>query len=326
MKHGIPISRILRRLAGSVLRRRARSSERSKPLPAKYYYSVWLRHLVMAGINSLDTHPQVVVELGPGDALGLAVAALLSGVSKFMALDVMAYASPEASLRVLDDMLPLFEHRQPIPDQREFSKISPTLERYCFPDHVLGDARLGEALSPSRVKSIRESLANPDGSDRNGIQLHYAAPWDQRICLSPECVDAVCSQATMQYVRDPSAIYGYMHQWLKPGGWMSHEIDLKSHGMADTWDGHWAYSDLVWRLLTHKTPYYLNRSPCSEHIAAIRDAGFDVVCTQRTTCDPAIPGSRLAGRFRQMSPEDRRTSTCFVQAVKDGPPRKERLR
>src|SRR5437763_1374444 len=38
---------------------------------ARYCYSVWLRHLVVAAANGFKVPPRVVAELGPGDSLGL---------------------------------------------------------------------------------------------------------------------------------------------------------------------------------------------------------------------------------------------------------------
>ena len=45
----------------------------------RYCYSAWLKHLVMAHQNNLDPYPSTIAELGPGDSLGMGIAALLSG-------------------------------------------------------------------------------------------------------------------------------------------------------------------------------------------------------------------------------------------------------
>src|SRR5689334_17334685 len=46
---------------------------------ARYCYSVWLRHLSLAAANGLDTDPKSVAELGPGDSIGIGIAAVLTG-------------------------------------------------------------------------------------------------------------------------------------------------------------------------------------------------------------------------------------------------------
>ena len=48
---------------------------------ARYCYGVWLRHMKMAREAGLDTNPRVVAELGPGDSLGIGLAALLAGAA-----------------------------------------------------------------------------------------------------------------------------------------------------------------------------------------------------------------------------------------------------
>lgn len=46
---------------------------------ARYCYSVWLRHLVMAHVRGLNTDPHTLAELGPGDSLGTGLCAVLTG-------------------------------------------------------------------------------------------------------------------------------------------------------------------------------------------------------------------------------------------------------
>ena len=48
---------------------------------ARYCYSVWLRHLSMLYQSALPTTFKTTAELGPGDSLGIGLAALLSGKS-----------------------------------------------------------------------------------------------------------------------------------------------------------------------------------------------------------------------------------------------------
>ena len=48
---------------------------------ARYCYSVWLRHLVMAHDRGLPTNPQVLVEFGPGSSIGTGLAALIAGAA-----------------------------------------------------------------------------------------------------------------------------------------------------------------------------------------------------------------------------------------------------
>ena len=83
-----------------------------------YCYSVWMRHLSIITKAVPSFAPRVVVELGPGDSLGLGCATLLSGAEQYIALDVVAHANTEHDVKVLDELVGLFEHHAPIPDGR----------------------------------------------------------------------------------------------------------------------------------------------------------------------------------------------------------------
>src|SRR4029077_11002812 len=72
---------------------------------ADYCYAVWLKHLTLLWQSGLRTIPASVAEIGPGDALGGGLAALLSGASRFYALDVVTYGNADKNLRVLDELV-----------------------------------------------------------------------------------------------------------------------------------------------------------------------------------------------------------------------------
>ncbi len=115
---------------------------------ARYCYSIWLRHLVMLRDQGLETNPSVVAELGPGDSLGIGLAALLSGASSYVALDVVRYAQNVRNLQVLEELVHLFERREPIPGPDELPEVKPFLEQYAFPHEVLDDTCLQRSLAP----------------------------------------------------------------------------------------------------------------------------------------------------------------------------------
>ena len=73
---------------------------------ARYCYSVWLRHLFMAKLNGLTTHPDVIAELGPGDSLGIGLAALLSGANKYYAFDAVQYATNKRNFEIFYELVP----------------------------------------------------------------------------------------------------------------------------------------------------------------------------------------------------------------------------
>ena len=97
---------------------------------SRYCYSVWLRHLVLAHKQGLPCHPEVVAELGPGDSIGIGLAALLSGVSKYYAMDLVRFVNYERNLVILEELVELFKQRVNIPDNSEFTYLKPDLDSY----------------------------------------------------------------------------------------------------------------------------------------------------------------------------------------------------
>ena len=74
---------------------------------AQYCYSVYLRHLVIADQHGLANDPRTVVELGPGDSIGIGLMALLTGAEQYYAVDQVRHASSATNLLVFDELAKL---------------------------------------------------------------------------------------------------------------------------------------------------------------------------------------------------------------------------
>lgn len=310
-----PIARGLLSYLPAVEKRRAGTTRGTSS--ARYCYSVWLRHLVLAheaGLVRTGTPvPAVVAELGPGDSIGIGLAALLSGASRYIALDLVAYASSERNLAVLDELVELMRAQTPIPDAVEFPSVKPSLPSYAFPSRVLTDEHLARMLAPERVASIRRALEHVDAD--LGL-ISYRAPWFDAGVVEPDSIDMLFSQAVLEHVDDLEGAYAAMAAWLKPGGFASHEIALNAHYLAPEWNAHWTISDPVWKLIRGKRPYLLNREPASTHVRLLGRSGMQIVNEVRVQVKSDVARSRLARRFRGMSDDDLTTRAIFVQAVK----------
>jgi hypothetical protein len=270
----------------------------------------------MANNNNLSTQADVIAELGPGDSLGVGLAALLTGANKYYALDVLRYADNKRNIEILDELVELFKKREKIPDEAEFPRVKPTLESYEFPTQILTDERLDEALNASRIDSIRKALLNPNCLTDSNIQISYFAPWYDPQVMKENAVDMIFSQAVLEHVDDIASTYHNLYRWLKPGGLMSHTIDFKCHGNAKQWNGHWGYSDFLWNVIKGKRAYLINRCPYSTHLKLMRRFGFKVVCEIKYRKDSAIQRKHLARRFKNISDDDLTTSDVFIQTVK----------
>jgi hypothetical protein len=247
--------------------------------------------------------------------LGIGLAALLSGANTYYGLDALPHAEQARNATVLEQLVRLFKERAPIPGDHELPDVKPYLDSYRFPHHILTEERMAGALRHERLRQIRRALGAPDGED-GPIRVMYKAPWDGTGCIEEQSVDMIVSQAVLEHVSDLERTYVALRSWLRPSGWMSHQIDFRSHGTSRAWNGHWAYSDRVWRLISGVWPYFLNRQPYSVHAAIMRRLGLQIMCDIRVRQESGIGRERLASRFRELTADDITTSGAFVVASK----------
>jgi len=278
---------------------------------ARYCYSVWLRHLTMSGSNGLSTNPKIIAELGPGDSIGIGLAALISGAEKYYAFDIVNYANVQKNIEIYDELVSLFKNREDIPGEDEFPGVVPYLSSYTFPSHILNDDRLNAALDDHRLEVIRQSIKDVNTS---GSMIQYKVPWYDSSIIEKGSIDMIFSQAVLEHIDELSFTYEKMYSWLKPNGFMSHSIDFKAHGSTNEWNAHWTYSDFTWSLIKGKRTYLINRLPHSQHIKLMNEAGFTVVCDVTNQLPSRINSRDLAPRFRNMQQDDLITSSAFIQS------------
>jgi hypothetical protein len=279
---------------------------------AEYCFQIWLRHLMLATSVQLPADPEVVAELGPGDSLGTGVAALLTGASTYIAVDLIEYAASSKNAEMVDSVTDLLSRRTPVPGL-ELS-ASDGAREMRFPSEILDDERIEKALAASRVRAIRRAVEQP-GTEHSGVKISYSAGQDRTFELV-DLADIVFSQAVLEHVDDLEQVYAASAAILRQGGFASHAIDFKSHHFARGWNGHWTFSDREWSIVRGKRRYGINREPLSTHLRLIEAAGLEIVNVERTFRESAIARNQLAARFRSITDEDLRTSSALVQAVK----------
>lgn len=282
-------------------------------ISARYCYSVWLRHLVVAADHGVNTNPKAVAELGPGDSLGMGLAALLTGAEHYVGLDVVGYSQNQRNAEILEELIHMFEDRSPIPGEGEFPKVKPYLADYSFPSNILSGQRLDKALSPERLDALREAVWNVNAS--SGVpRISYQAPWQDNAQVQPGSVDWIFSQATLEHIDDLPGAYRAMRQWLRPGGIMSHQIDFSNHGMTPTWNDHWTHSTTLWRIIRGRRLYLLNRQPGQTHLDYLSSQGFEVTHVRRVKDNAGARRDALGRSFRFITDEDLDTRAAFVLA------------
>ena len=293
---------------------RAQTAGAGGTASARYCYSVWLRHLVLAREHGYADTPRHLVEIGPGATLGVGLAALLSGAEQYDALDLIPFVASPHNLAIFDELLDLFRREADIPAEDEFPAVRPLLPSYAFPRHILPRDLMSETQRPARLRRIRHAIEDPTTSESI---IRYHAPWTDGHGLLPlHSCDMILSQAVLQHVDDLAALYGLMASWVTPGGLMSHTVNYASHGMAQVWNGHWEYAETTWRMMRGRRPYLINREPHSTHRRLLDQHGFAVIGQHLYTETGGLTRDRLSPRFRTLSDEDLVTSGAFIQARK----------
>ncbi len=270
----------------------------------RYCYSVWLRHLAMAFRHGRCVQPpRRVAELGPGDSIGIGLAALLSGADRYFGLDAVPLAPFTRNLAVFDELVDLFRSCTPVPDDSELPSVRPKLDSYEFPPAIA-------VPDDARIERIRRSSCDPTCSES---MIRYVAPWWSPEVIERGGVDMIFSQAALEHVDDLTAAYAAMRAWLAPHGWLSHQVDFRCHGTAREWNGHWTYGDRAWRMIRGRRSFLINREPHSAHVKLMRESGFEVTWEQLAHGAP-LERRRLAPRFAHLTDADLSTSGAYVQA------------
>jgi SAM-dependent methyltransferase len=270
-------------------------------------YEVWLRHLshFAKGYDFSRSTPETIAELGPGDSLGVCLCALLSGFDKVYALDVVRprNISVKTMLDYLDALAALFEERYLL-DRGGHATIAKT---------ILAPDRLKENLSKDRLNAVRKTLSGAGSDSEYSIEMKYSVPWDAEEVLEEASLDFLISYAVLEHVSDPDNTYQHMAKWLKPGGLASHAIDYDCHGTAWQWNGHWKYSDFVWKTcFVGKKPYLINRLPRSAHIGLFQKHGFRIIAEKKSVQRSTVTLGQLAPECVAVTAEDLHTSGSFL--------------
>jgi len=286
---------------------------RGGTIKSRYCYAVWMRHLKYWSQFNRKV-PQTVVELGPGDSLGISLAALLCGAEKIYAVDVIRYWDIARNLKVFDDLVQLFKHPIPIPDNREFPKINPVLNNYLFPKEYLSSSHLRTALTEGRIRAIRAELQDIDNPNNQFIR--FANPEESKDIIPRESVDLVFSQAVLEYITDLGHCFQKMHDWLRIGGCISHCIDFSAHGITPSWNGHWTFTGLEWKLATGGRKVVINRLPYSAYIAAHQNSGFHILSERLVSGEHIGATRQLAKEFRSLGNQDLTTKVAYLLARK----------
>ena len=276
---------------------------------ARYCYAVWMRHLIFLTHFNGGKIPAQVAEIGPGDSIGVGLAALLSGSESYFALEAIKYWDSERNLRIFDELISLFKQREKIPGNVEFPLLKPVLDDHSFPASVITDQILSESLIPERLEMIRAELRNPDNAENEFIQ--YKVPWHGEDVIIPHTSDFIFSHVVLQHIDEIEDAFSSMDHWLKPGGYVSHIIDYRSLGFTNIWNGQWTIPDWEWKIMVGGRMFSVNKKPHSFYIDLFKRNNIELLYVAKDTLPNQLTRNRLAEKYRNMSDDDLNTSVGY---------------
>lgn len=280
---------------------------------ARYCYSVWMRHLIYY-YEIKQCVPQTIAEFGPGDTIGIGLTALLCGVEHYYALDFARYGGMKKVDYIFSQLITLLKGKSDIPDDSEFPGIYPKLKSYRFPGNILTDEWLSHCLESARIDAIKKAIQSIKGGNESDV-IHYLAPWWREDIQNIKC-DMIFSQAVLEHIDDYANAHKVIGKMAKTGAVVSHQIDFSCHGCADKWNGHWAYGDLMWKMVYGSRPYFLNRMPLSVHLRECQKYGIRIVKCMRIRGENGISHKDVCRKFRNINEKDLRTRSAYILGIK----------
>lgn len=300
--------------SGGLLVASHRNAYWSAKIEASYPYGNWLKHLVLLTAHGMSTLPKTVGEFGPGDSLGVGLSALLSGARRYCAFDVADFTQRENDLMLLEQLAQMLRARAPRP-HKGFPDFDEHLDSSLFPHQILREPLLREALAPDRVADLKAALSRMDPGERDA-PIQMVAPWRGKAHEFVPEFEMLLSHSVLQYMSDIELFFNACMRLLRPGGWMSHQVDFGSMGLSRDWNGHLAYPDSVWQFMVNRRPFAPNRKLLSEYLRGLKTAGFDIVSVQKLLDRGGVQRQQLAPNFRVAADEDLACRGAFVIARK----------
>jgi SAM-dependent methyltransferase len=276
---------------------------------ARYCYAVWMRHLLFLTRFNGGKIPARVAEIGPGDSIGVGLAALLSGSENYFAFEAIKYWDNERNLRIFDELITLFQKRERIPGNDEYPLLRPILDDHSFPDSILTEQVLEASLNPDRLESIRTELRSSDSMDN--IILQIKVPWHGENVIIPHTCDFIFSHVVLQHIDEIEPAFSTMVHWLKPGGYVSHIIDYRSLGFTKIWNGHWAFTDWEWKIMVGGRSFSINKKPHSFYVDLFKKNSIELLYIGKDTLPSQLGRNQLAKKYRNISEDDLNTSVGY---------------
>jgi SAM-dependent methyltransferase len=199
-----------------------------------------------------------ILEIGPGDNVGIAIKFLVAGAKQVVCLDKFF------SMQDWEQQCSIYQalREQLNSDEQQIFDDVIDLEHGIVGDRFIVPPDL------SRSKTNSSKLVYMYGS---GIE-------EAEELFEPESFDLIISRAVFEHVYDPDAAFSVMHTLLKPDGYMLHKIDFRDHGIFSKHKHHpltfLTIPDPIYRLMVYDSGKP-NRKLVSYYRKKTKELGLD---------------------------------------------------
>lgn len=245
-----------------------------------YVLDVFEDYFRYGGIDKEAVEGRKVLEIGPGDSLGVALLMAGLGAKQVVSID------------------------------RFFTYRDPTRERQIL-------ARLVDAASAGARERMKGCL---DSENRIvGDTIRYIPDVPIERALEKVCrirFDYIISRSVLEHVSDINETYACLRTLIEDGGLMIHKVDLSNHSIIEVHPLQFlTYSQRVWRAMSSNLSR-VNRARWLQHRAALERNRFTIerfgVTKLLEVAQVRSIRPRLRSPFREMTDEELRIHGFYI--------------
>ena len=266
-----------------------------------YNFGVCRHHIsAVRQFGSYAPVGQNIVEIGPGGNLGNAIVLIASGARRVYCIDNYRHLDFQSSRT--DFYLQL-------------------VEKLIADPEILPVAISEEWDTEKALKAIEDAVYFSGGAVQlNTDRIQYMAPCDALcIPLEDRSVDMIFSHAVLEHVKHPARVCREFGRVLKPGGYISHVIDLRDHFDPDGLQM-LRYPTWLWNLMSSNSHGYVNRCRASHFEQFFRESGFKVLQSEATKILKDIHRipEFLCDEFAELSVEQLQILDLSIVGIRNG--------
>lgn len=242
--------------------------------------------LIKRSNGMLDIRDKLILEIGPGNSLAMAMLFIAHGAKKVYLVD-------------------RFKHL--FWDNRDIDCHKKIMEEI---------KESGAPYASSVVNSISfDNNRNTINFDSNKIE--YRCTDTTILPFADDSIDCVFSNAVLEHVHNSKQVINELARVTKKGGIGIHEIDFRDHFVKQKPLRLLRYPEWLWNIMSWNRPGYTNRLRFSDYLSLFKLAGFDI---QKHLTIREYKGDigilKLNTRFKTYSQDELRVLASWIMTKK----------